>query len=332
MIPDKIKDRNVLLAPLNWGLGHASRSYPIIKQLIKNNNRVVLASDGDALQWLKSEFPDLIIYALPELKMRYSEKRGAMGGIIRHLPHFIKSIKKDYKAIGSIIKKENINLIISDNRYGVYRPDIHSILITHQLKINHPLGKLLDLPFINLIEKFNEVWVPDFPDRALSGELSQPINPLSAEVTFIGPQSRFSKKPQLENEFKYLSIISGPEPFRTQLNNALTGQFKKIDAPCAMVLGNIGSEKFKKEKNLSIWAHLSSYELENLIDKSETVICRSGYSSIMDMVVKGKKALLIPTPGQPEQIYLAEYHHNKGRFKSIFSMQDYSDFVTKGQY
>jgi hypothetical protein len=279
---------------------------------------------------VKNRIPQFNYLHTPGAKNALSEKRGAIGGIIRHLPHLIKSIKKDYKAIESIIKKENINLIISDNRYGVYNPDIHSILLTHQLKIYHPFGKLIDLPFKNLIEKFNEVWIPDFPDHTLSGELSKPISSLSKEVTFIGPQSRFSKKPQIKNEFKYLSIISGPEPFRSQLNNALTEQFKKIDAPCAMVLGKLENEKFTKEAEVSIWSDLSSHELENLIDRSETIICRSGYSSIMDMVAKDKNALLIPTPGQPEQIYLAKYHHNRGLFKSIFKKQDFSDFVAKG--
>ena len=329
MTPNEIKDRNILITPLNWGLGHAARSYPIITQFVRNNNRVVLASDGDSLRWLISEFPELKTYAIPELKIRYSEKRGAMGGIIRHLPHFIKSVKKDFKAIHSIIKKEGINLIISDNRYGVYHPDIHSILITHQLKINHPLGKFIDLPFRNFIEKFDELWVPDFPDHALSGELSQPMEALSAPIVFIGPQSRFCKTTAIEKDFKFLSIVSGPEPHRSQLNDALKKQLLKVDAPCAMVLGQLDKEKFNKENNLSIWSDLSSKKLENLIDKSETIICRSGYSSIMDMAVKGKKALLIPTPGQPEQIYLAKYHHNTGLFKSIFSMQDFSDFVIK---
>jgi UDP:flavonoid glycosyltransferase YjiC (YdhE family) len=330
MIPDEIKGQNILFAPLNWGLGHASRSHPIIKKLIENNNRVVLASDGDALQWLKFEFPDLISYSLPELKILYSEKRGAMGGIISRLPHFIKSIKKDFKAIEPIIKKENINLIISDNRYGVYYPGIHSILITHQLKINHPLGKLIDQPFRNLIEKFDEVWVPDYSDYTLSGDLSKPLRKLTMRVTFIGPQSRFCKTTQIRKEFKYLSIISGPEPYRSQINKALIEQLKQIDVPCAMVLGKPENEAFKEEENLSIWSDLSSHELENLIDRSETVICRSGYSSIMDMAAKEKKALLIPTPGQPEQIYLAKYHHNKGLFKSVFNKQDFSDFMIKG--
>jgi len=332
MTPNEIKDQVVLFAPLNWGLGHATRSFPVITQLLQNNNRVVLASDGDALQWLKSEFPGLTIYTLPELKIRYSKKRGAMGGIIRHLPHFIKSVKKDYKAINTIIEKESINLIISDNRYGVYNPDIHSILITHQLKVNHPLGRFIDLPFRNFMEKFDEIWVPDFPDHALSGELSQPLEALSAPIIFIGPQSRFKKTTTIEKDFKFLSIISGPEPHRSIINNALNEHLKQVDAPCSMVLGHPQPDKnnFKKEENLSIWSDLSSGDLENLIDRSEIIICRSGYSSIMDMWAKGKKALLIPTPGQPEQIYLAEYHHKKGLFKSILTKQDFSDYVIKG--
>lgn len=330
MAPNEIKNQNILLAPLNWGLGHATRSYSLIKLFLENNNNVILASDGDALLWLKSEFPELKIYTLPELKIRYSGKRGAMAGIIRRLPHYVKSIKKDYQAIESIIKKENINLIISDNRYGVYHTEIHSILITHQLKIFHPFGKFIDLPFRNYLEKFDEIWVPDFADHALSGELSKPLQPLSTPITYIGPQSRFSKTSKKQMEFKFLTIISGPEPHRTQINYALIDQLKRVEEPCAMVLSHPEKGKFRIEDNMSIWSDISSMEIEDLIDRSEIVICRSGYSSIMDFVKKEKNALLIPTPGQPEQIYLAKYHHNKGLFKSIFSKQDFIDYVFKG--
>jgi UDP:flavonoid glycosyltransferase YjiC (YdhE family) len=330
MLPNEIKDQKILLAPLNWGLGHATRSYSIIKKLLKNNNRVVLASDGDAFLWLKSEFPELKIYMLPELAIRYSPKKGAVAGVIRRLPHFIKSIKKDYNAIESIIKTEHIDLIISDNRYGAYHPKIHSILVTHQLRITHPLGKFIDLPFRNYLEKFDEIWVPDFPEHELSGELSQPLEPLTTPVIFIAPQSRFSKTLEKTPEFKFLAIISGPEPHRTQLGYTLIDHLKKVKVPCAMVLSKPNEENFRVEENMSIWSDLSSKELEDLIDRSEIVICRSGYSSIMDMSKKNKKALLIPTPGQPEQLYLAKYHHNKGVFKSILSKQDFHNYVFKG--
>jgi UDP:flavonoid glycosyltransferase YjiC (YdhE family) len=330
MTPEEIRDKQILLAPLNWGLGHATRSSSIIKTLLDNNNRVVLASDGDTLLWLKSEFPELKIYSLPELKIRYSGKRGALAGIIRRLPHYVKSIKKDFRAIKPIIENEHIDLIISDNRYGVYHPKIHSILITHQLRIVHPFGKFIHLPFRNYLEKFDEIWVPDFLGRDLSGELSQPMEPLTTPVIFIGPQSRFSKTIQKHADFKYLTIVSGPEPHRTQLNYALIDHLKKVKAPCAMVLGQPEEEKFRINDNLSIWSDLSSMEIEDLIDRSEIVICRSGYSSIMDMFRKEKKTLLIPTPGQPEQVYLAQYHHNKGHFKSILSKQDFHNYVFKG--
>lgn len=330
MAPEEIRDKQILLAPLNWGLGHATRSCSIIKSLLKNQNRVVLASDGDALIWLKNEFPDLTIYSLPELKIRYSGKRGAMAGVIRRLPHYINSIKKDYKAIESIIEAEQINLIISDNRYGVYHPKIHSILITHQLRIVHPFGKFIDLPFRNYLEKFDEIWIPDHPDRALSGELSEPFTSLTTPLVFIGPQSRFSKGSEKLKDFKFLTIVSGPEPHRTQLNNALIDYLKKVKAPCAMVLGKSEEVNFRIEDNMSIWTNLSSLEIEDLMDRSETIICRSGYSSIMDMSRKNNKVLLIPTPGQPEQVYLAKYHHNKGFFRSILSKQDFVDYVFKG--
>ena len=327
MIPEEIRNRTILVTPLNWGLGHATRSYPIIKRLISNNNRVILASDGGSLLWLKNEFKDLTIHSLPELKMKYSKSRGAMGGIILKLPHFLKSIKKDFKSIARIIEKENIDLIISDNRYGAYSSGIHSIIITHQLRINHPLGKMLNLPFKNLIEKFDEVWVPDFDNNELSGDLSKPYEKFSIPVIFIGPQSRFGEAKGIKKEFKYLSIVSGPEPHKSQLNQAIEAHFKKLDTECAMVLGNARDVEFVKKDKLAIWSNPSTSELESLIDKSEVVICRSGYSSIMDMHIKQKRVLLIPTPGQPEQIYLAKHHDKSGLFTGVFTKKDFLDFV-----
>ena len=326
MAPAEIKDKTVLVAPLNWGLGHATRCWAIINELIKNNNKVILASDGEALEWLKREFPGLHFFSLPELKINYS-KRGAISGILKRLPHFFNSIKKDFTAIRSIIKNQQVDIIISDNRYGVYHPQVFSVLLSHQLRLNHPLGKILNQPFRNYIEKFDEIWIPDDADHTYSGILSMPFEPLNTPLRFIGILSRFKRSKVEKYKYKYLLIASGPEPLRTQLSELIKPYFDKIDAPCAMVLGQNGESIKNKENKVELWTNLTSVALEELINLSETIICRSGYSSIMDMVVKKKQTIIIPTPGQPEQVYLADYHNNKNRIKSVFCKNDFEKLV-----
>jgi predicted glycosyltransferase len=62
---------------------------------------------------------------------------------------------------------------------------------------------------------------------------------------------------------------------------------------------------------IKVFNHLPADELRQEIERAEWVISRCGYSTIMDLVALQKKALLIPTPAQTEQEYLAAYLHRK---------------------
>lgn len=322
MDPYQIKDQRILIAPLNWGLGHATRSAKLI-QILKEKNTVFIASDGNAMDWLKLEFPDLDCFELPELKMKYSKVFGAAGGILFRLPHFVRSIRKDYLATEKIVKEHKIDLIISDNRYGVYNEECRSVLLTHQLQILHPLFALISTPFQILLNKFSEIWVPDDEDHSLSGALSKPEEALAIPLHFIGSLSRFQGTSSSgKKDIKFLLIASGPEPFRKQLIDYFEFNFRLVKEDCHIVYGKDPVKENSTAPNVTRHGLVDSQKLEALIRRAELVICRSGYSSIMDLVEMKQRAVLIPTPGQSEQKYLAELHADNPQFECAIKSQD----------
>lgn len=315
-----IVGKRILIAPLNWGLGHATRSAALIKKL-EEKNSISIASDGHALSLLRIEFPHLDHYELPLLKMRYSNYFGALGGVIFRLRHFLRSIQKDHQALQKIISTNGFDLIISDNRYGIYNEGIHSILISHQLRIDAPFSGFLDLPMQNFIEKFDEIWIPDTEERIGSGLLSKPRFSTNVPIKFIGFLSRFSLKEKSQKEYKFTLIASGLEPFRTQLIDYFYDNFALLNTKSCIV----GGGRIAKEKNfkhIDIFEMLDSAALEQVIDRSEYIICRAGYSSIMDLLTKQQQAVLIPTPHQPEQEYLAKLHSDNSLFSCVLKAQD----------
>ena len=118
----------ILVAPLNWGLGHAARCIPIINELLKENFKPVLASDGPALELLRREFPELETLELPSYNIKYSKKLWL--GLLLRVPHIIKTIIKEKKFIAGYLKHHQLEGIISDNRFGLRHPSVPSVYIS----------------------------------------------------------------------------------------------------------------------------------------------------------------------------------------------------------
>ncbi|MFK8059288.1 MAG: glycosyltransferase [Polaribacter sp.] len=295
--------KKIIIAPLNWGLGHASRCVPIIHALLKNNFIPILASDGQALTFLKQEFPDLEILELPSYNISYGKNIHLK--LLLQFPKIYKAVKKEKQVIQQFIdKNKDVVGIVSDNRFGVRSNKLPSVYTTHQLKILAgfftPLASFIHQ---QIIKNFDECWVPDQEKSLLSGKLSSTNKKLNQK--YIGVLSRF-KKEELEINIAILIILSGPEPNRTFLEKKLITEFKNDKRNIVFVLGKVENQQKKwKKKNITFHNYLLSKELQNLINSSEIVVCRSGYSSIMDLAVLQKKVFLIPTKNQPEQEYLA---------------------------
>lgn len=304
-----------MVAPLNWGLGHATRCIPIIRELLEAKFEVLIASDGSSLQLLKMEFPNLEFAELPSYNIQYTSRgRFFKWKMISSLPHIYRTMKAEERIVAKMAAKGMIDGVISDGRMGVRNQEIPSVYITHQLNVlTGSTSRLSSKLHQSIIKKFDACWVPDVKDMAMNhsgslGHLNEPTFP----VRYFGIVSRM-KKDEQPTTIDILALISGPEPQRTlfeaQLKKILTQSDKKI----VMVQGVVeGEQKWTEYENISVVNFMESEELALTINQSDLVISRSGYTTIMDLAVLEKKAFFIPTPGQYEQEYLAKRLNDLG--------------------
>lgn len=303
----------ILVAPLNWGLGHAARVIPIINRLINEGAEVILGGDGESLKLLRAEFPQLRYVELPKLKITYSKGKSQVWAMLKQLPAIIRYSIKEHKAIKDIVKRYNITKVISDNRFGLYGSGAYGIYITHQIMIKMPAWlKLLETLVYRIhksvIERYNECWVPDYEDvqRSLAKDLTHKY-PLPSNARFIGPLSRFTS---LVQECKpvhcsVLAILSGVEPHRTIFENSIVQQYKDSSSSVILVRGTSAPATHQNYGNIKVFGTLSAKELLPYILGADKIYCRCGYTSVMDMHLLGKKNIIwSATPGQTEQEYL----------------------------
>lgn len=325
--------KKVLVASLNWGLGHATRCIPIIRFLQKQNVAVFLASDGRAFHLLEKEFPALPIFQLPAYGITYRTSN-MMWNMAWQLPKMMRAIANEKKAIAKIVAKEKIDIIISDNRFGVFSQKTYNVFMTHQINLPIPVPLFQQIGnWLNrkMILRFDECWIPDFEKKPnLSGKLSHGIFSLKKNTAwhgtkYIGCLSRM-KKVEGKIKRKAIIILSGPEPQRTFLEKKIFEQAAELPFQFLLVKGQTErKEHFYFNENIEVISFLTSQELNQAIVESEIVISRSGYTTLMDLVALEKKAILIPTPGQMEQEYLARHFFEQ----KIFFTTTQKDFDLK---
>jgi predicted glycosyltransferase len=316
--------RKILIAPLDWGLGHATRCTPIISELLNRGCQVEIAASGDAGQLLMQEFPSLVHHALPAYGISYPKKGNQfMLKMILQLPRIFFAIQKEHRWLMDKQQDHQWDCIISDNRYGLWHPATKTIFVIHQLRIMSGWGKTIDglIQYLHdrMILRFNHCWVPDKQDEpSLAGALSHP-HKKPDNLVYIGPLSRLEK--ESGEEKKIVVALSGPEPQRTLLENNLIQIFsdKTWESHEILFLRGLPTLPIPPThhpQNLVFVNHLNSNAFSTAIAEASLVICRSGYSSVMDLVKLQKKAVLIPTPGQTEQEYLAQWLEEKNLFRS----------------
>lgn len=316
----------ILIAPLNWGLGHATRCIPIINALILHGFEPIIASDGVALTLLKAEFPNIKAIELPSYNVTYPKKgKHFKFKMIWNSPKMLKAIKAEKKAVKKICKELEISGIISDNRLGVYYKKVPSVFITHQLTVLTGNTTWFSSKIHQkIIQKFKACWVPDVPsNQNLSGKLGRNES-LSVPIAYLGPLSRFEKK-ETNISYKLLILLSGPEPQRTLLEEKILTEIAFFKESCLLVRGVVDADAKElkhAQSHLKAVNFMISNDLEHAINSSEMVLCRSGYTTIMDLAKLEKKAFFIPTPGQYEQEYLAKSLDNQG----IVPMAEQDDF------
>lgn len=305
---------SIFFGVLNWGLGHATRSSVVIKALVDAGHDVHIGSDGEAGRFLQETFPSLSYHALPEYRIQY-RKDSMFWNMLLQGPKIFSAIAAEKNQIIKLYDQYNFDLIISDNRYGIYHRACINIILTHQLQIfSQPkwTQTLIQVLIENWLKKFDKVWVPDFPDSALSGELSAKKSG-NTKVRFVGPLSILSSyaAAQVREKVDIVCLLSGPEPQRSKLETILVEQLEAYvdEKPIKVVLirGKIQAKNALSSQKIKVIDFCREETLAAYLVSASIVICRSGYSTIMDLEVFNKRALLIPTPGQPEQEYLAQY-------------------------
>ncbi len=307
----------MLIAPLDWGLGHATRCIPVINALLHNGCEVIIAASGKTKTLLQNEFPNLEYIELKGYNISYSKKGFLFNlKIITQIPKILSTIKYEHNLLKEIIATHNIDAVISDNRFGIYNKNIFSVFITHQLTIKAPgiLENVLRSINYKYINRFNECWVPDYAEKPyLAGVLSHPEKLPDIPVHYINPLVRFNITNSETIKYKYCFILSGPEPQRTLLENEVFS-FAKISNEKIIIVRAKPDEQsvpYIKE-NVTIHNHLDTQTMQQAIAESEYIISRAGYTTVMEVFALQKKAVFIPTPGQTEQEYLAEYLSKEG--------------------
>ena len=308
------KNKTILVAPLNWGLGHATRCVPIIHALKAEGFDVIIGSDGPALALLMKEFPAEQTIVLPSYQIEYARKGSNFKWkMLLRSPKVMRAINQERFILKNLVKEQKIDGVISDNRLGLYHDKIPTVFITHQLQVlSGNTTKLTSAIHRRYIKRFDECWVPDLDGKInLSGKLGHPEH-FEIPVKYIGPLSRLEK---IEKQQRYdvMVLLSGPEPQRSDLEEILLHELKHYRGQVLFVRGVVEEEQKSETKNhIKIYNFMNSQDLNTAINSSALVISRSGYTTIMDLVKLGKKAFFIPTPGQTEKEYLAKRLMKKG--------------------
>lgn len=306
----------ILVAPLDWGLGHSTRCVPIIQRLIDHGAVPVIGADAGPLALLRKEFPQLEHVRIPGMDVRYSRTDNQLWSMARQFPAMVRSVQAERAAFDRLAPRSRLDAVISDQRFGIRRMGLPSVIITHQVFPFTPFAQRA-LRKLNMhhLSRFDRCWIMDEAQApGLAGELSHGAS-LPANARYIGTVSRMvTTGSQVSDPYDVVAVISGPEPQRTILEHLLIAQLRDLDGRHLLVLGQPNSPRNERVGHLTIRSHLSGRELNTAMSTARLIVSRSGYTTLMDLVAIGRSALIIPTPGQAEQEYLGELHARTGRF------------------
>lgn len=318
------KRLKILVAPLDWGLGHTSRCMPIIQYLQSLQHEVLVAANGASAKLIETQFPGIAILPIEGYGIQYSSRKATFSlKIFSQIPKILKTIRYENEWLQKQIKIHRFDLVISDNRYGLYHNDVHSVFMTHQLNIQtgykyaDSILQMLNYKYIN---RFDMCWILDEEknEDSLAGKLSHPKQYPKNDFKYIGHLSHLSLvenenyTPQIQITKPFiLVLLSGPEPMRSILEKKCIAQMQQMSQFNFVIIAGMlqsGRNVERKNANIQYIDYLDAFGINYYLQQAELVICRSGYSTIMDLAFFKKRAILIPTPGQTEQEYLAQMH------------------------
>lgn len=314
----------IIYAVCSWGLGHATRSLPVIRKLVSEDHNLTIISHGRTLQLLKKELGEnLDFIELEDYPMLLSDNsRQFMAKSMIYWPNFIGRLHNGFNYVKKLLEKEKFDRIISDARYDIYSRSMPSFFISHQIRIMNPLrfkmfergSEIFNLFFF---KRYAGVIVPDYKEDNLSGDLSHNLHRIDEDkLHYVGVLSDFEKQKK-KKDIDYLISISGPEPQRSIFEEKLMSQINDLNGKIVVTLGKTENIDKYNSKNIETYSFLPKEKREEFLNRAKLVVSRSGYSTILDLSVIGAKALMTPTPGQIEQEYLGKYHNKKGSFYCV---------------
>ncbi len=335
---NQISPKHVLISALDWGLGHATRTSEIIDRLIAQNYKVTLVGSGRVYHYFKQRYPNLKIYKIFNLTLRYSRSSTTFHLKITWV--FFKmyiNILLDRIFLPKILKQTKPDLIISDSRFGIRSKRVYSIIISHLINFHLPKAvQFLDTTIFwnvcQLINKFDEHWIPDYAlEPNLSGKLSH-FRLCHYNTYYIGLLSRFKHADCQPNpDYDIFCIASGIEPQRTIFVQKLIDTFKDTQWKVLIASGAPEKNFQKNYQNITLVSYMDGEKFCQHVKGSKYIIVRAGYSTLMDLIALGKTALIVPTPRQTEQEYIAWHLHSQKIFQktsqSEFSLQAFLDFT-----
>ncbi len=345
-----MQGKNILICPLDWGLGHATRCIPIIRKLCNADANVIIGADRRPCALLKKEFPLLTMIRMPGYEVEYSHSSSMALKMIRQVPRIIRMINVEHRQLQKIIRQYGIDLVISDGRFGLWNKTVPCVYMTHQVMVKFPLSMKLLEPVFYLLHRrqahrYTECWIPDYSGgRNLTGDLSHKYKP-PANAYYIGPQTRFSDEissetgfqaknnsPQQPEKIDLLVILSGPEPQRTIFEEIVIEQARMIPSLKTLILQGLTDKKETRQvtDNIRIESHISTQEMNVAILNAGMILTRPGHTTIMDLAMLHRRAILVPTPGQTEQEYLAKkfmrnqefYYENQTNFNLARALEN----------
>lgn len=314
--------KTLLFGALDWGLGHATRSIPVLRYFSERGWKLVIAANEGTKQILQEAFPSAQLVEPPAYNVKYSKQPSFLTiRLLQQAPKIRRVILEEKRWVEAFVSEHPVDLILSDNRYGFYHPSVPSWIITHQLSPLSGMGKAADSLIrrlhYKLLRPFGHILVPDIQEGdGIAGVLSHPTS-LPPNTHYIGLLSRLPtlEVPTLEvPTLEVLVVLSGPEPTRSLFEDMLRKQLRQFKGRYLLVRGlpHVSSGQLEHELN-----YADPQTLKALMGNADMVICRSGYSSVMDLLAIQQKALLVPTPGQTEQLYLADHLEKNGYFPTL---------------
>jgi len=307
----------ILVAPLDWGLGHATRCVPVVREFLRQGTEVELAVVKQNASLFREIFPELRQHIAPGYNVVYPRHGFNMGlWLLKNSAHLNAVMRYERRYAQEMVERHGYDILFSDNRFAFHSPKAYSIYMTHQRRIAFPPA-LAAFEGVGIkwhamqMKKFDEVWVPDLEQApGYAGALSH-VDVAPRPVTFVGALSRFSETTSVVGTpagtpLNVVAIVSGVEPARTQFERQLREALACIPGRHMMILGKPSApQKRWTEGNIEFHNHLPTEEFKQAVLRANWVVSRGGYSTVMDMAVLGAKCIFVPTPGQYEQIVLA---------------------------